>query len=267
VIEMHQKGERADMSWKKKLMLVFVVTPLTIIIMVAVFKDFIDSGLFMQIWGNLMSDIPFGHWLGSLAITIYSDVFGLAGDVAKYTIGQPQMNLAVLWEDICRVVLVAICHEAVKNAFRVFLGLNNKEGFTKILLEIACVFLSIVTSTVAATAVTAFLFAQLAGVSGFVQGIIGFFVSILTVAGAFGVVWFALGTTIINTVIVAGLKVVMLNVVKVLTTYISLFLIVVYINEEAYLAALATFGGWGVVIIVMTAISIMIDGIKFEKRI
>lgn len=104
-----------------------------------------------------------------------------------------------------------------------------------------------------------FLCGQLASVSSAVQWVVSTLVSLITVGGAVGIFYLILGAGVLQTIAYVGIKIIFVNVFKVLATYLGVLLILLFIGEEAYVSAFAALAGWGVVIVILIGVDIMIS--------
>lgn len=246
----------------QKALAVLLLTPMVILIITAVFSMLVDDGVIMQAWVSLLSLIPFGGFFGELAVNLFSDSFGMGMDMSKYLVMMQPMGILNILEDCCRIILTALFFEAVDCACQSFLGVfGKKSGIHNILMQMCSGMLSLLFCTFVATAVTSYLYKQLALVSGVVQGIISGVVSVISILGAYGIVAVVFGGSVLKTIAYVGVKMVLVNVLKVIASYEAMMLLLIFLNEEAYLKALGVLSGWGVVIVMLVGVDLLVSTI------
>lgn len=241
---------------------VCLFTYFLVMIFTIVVGSLVDDGVILQIWLSMVSEIPFGKFFSELAVNIFTEGFGMGLDVNTYLINANKLTFVKVLEDTCCLMLTALVYQAVDYACQALLGVAGKQsGLHNILMQACSKIIAIMISTFIATILVGFLYGQLSKLSQVWQGGISGIVSLITVIGAFGVA---------QTVLVAGfwgiiafvcIKVILVNLLKVSASYIALLLLIIFVNEGAIGYAVGVFGGWAAIIIMLTAIELMMDGL------
>ena len=99
--------------------------------------------------------------------------------------------------------------------------------------------------------VMGFLADQLAKIPDFVRWVVYIVVPGITIWGSYSIMSMIIAGGAVATVGYVLVKMVILNVVKVVLTYAGILLTLLFLNEEAYLKALGALGGWGLIIVVL----------------
>jgi hypothetical protein len=86
-------------------------------------------------------------------------------------------------------------------------------------------------------------------------------VLIIAVAGSIGIFYFSLGCSIAAALVMALIKNLLVNAIKVFITYLGVLLVVLYISEGEYLVVLPVIGGWAIVILMMIGVDLMLESI------
>lgn len=250
----------------QKAIAVLLLTPLIIVITTAIISVFVEEGVILQAWLSMVTKIPFGSAFGELSVNIFVEAFGMGYDMSQYVNSLQKITFLQILEDCCRLVLAALFYEAVNSFIQSFLGVWDKQkGLHNVLMKMASSMISIVLCTFIATWTTDFLYSQVAKLPNAAQGIISAIVSVILVAGAYGVATLVLGATVLGTIAFVGVNMIMLNILKVLASYVGMLLIILFLNEGAYLQVLATVSSWGVVIIMLVGVEILVTGIVRGK--
>ena len=245
-----------------KAIAVLIMTPIIIVLASAIMGTFVEEGVILQLWVSLITKIPFGNAFGELSVNIFVDVFGATYDTVKYASVLSKVTFLQVLEDCSRLLLVALCYEAVNSFVQNMLGVWKKQsGLANILMQMASSMISIVLCTVVATAITGFLYQQVVQLPNVARGIISTIVSILLIAGAYGVATLVLGATVLGTVAFVGVNMILTNALKVIASYVGMLLIIMFLNEGAYAKLFAAVSGWGVVIVLLIGIDLMMSSL------
>lgn len=249
-------------SKMQKALAALLLTPMVIVLITAIFSMLVDDDVIMQAWVSLLSIIPFGSFLGEFAVNLFSDSIGMGMDISKYLIMMQPMGFLNVMEDCTRLILTALFFEAVDCGIQSFLGVFRKQGgIHNIIMQVCSGMISLLLCTFVATSVTSFLFGQLAQLPTIAQGIISSVVSLISLGGAYGVAAVVLGGNVLSTIAFVGIKMILVNVLKVVASYEAMLLLLLFLNEEAYLKALGVLSGWGVVIILLIGVDLIMSSI------
>lgn len=247
----------------QKALAVLLLTPLMIFLITAVFSMLVDDGVIMQAWISTLTQIPFGGLFGELAVNLFSDSVGMGMDISKYLIMMQPMGFLNILEDCSRLLLTALFFEAVNCACQSFLGVFGKKGgIHNILMQMCSGIISLLLCTFIATALTAYLYKQMALLPTAAQGVISGVVSVISILGAYGVAMAVFGGTVLSTIAFVGVKMVLVNVLKVIASYVAMLLLLLFLNEGAYIKALGVFSGWGVVIVLLVGVDLLISSMS-----
>lgn len=225
------------------------------------FGFLVDTGVIMDAWYNMLEFLPFGSLLGPLCVDLFESSFNMGTNLAKYTSIQNPNTFLEIFQDSGVLILTAIFTEAVSNSIHTVMNIKGKNGLHNILMRMFTSMVSVLLMTFIATLAMNFLYQQLTAVPKILQGIIAALVSIITIAGSIGVMYFILGSGILAALAYALIKVILVNALKVFATYVGTLLIILFISEEAYLKALGTLSGWALVIIMLIGVDIMISSV------
>ena len=233
------------------------------IIMIAtvIFGSMADDGVILDAWYSMLAYIPFGNVWGTICIDLFSDFFNMGNNLSEYLVGIKELSLLDVFEDIATLMLTAVFFEAVNNALQVVMNIKGRGGIYNVLMKMISGMVSALLCTFIASIVLHFLCQQLVLLPNIIQGIISILVTCITVSGAVGVMYFVMGVGIVGALAFVFLKIVLINVLKVGVTYTCIMLVLLFLNEKAYLKLFSAFAAWGVVIIILIGIDIMISSI------
>ena len=190
----------------------------------AVLGSMADNDVILDAWYSMLGYIPFGNKLAPFCIDLFSESFGLGKGMAEYLNGIKSGTTIELFEDMVGMVSSLIC-------------------------------------TFIASLVLHFFCQQLNSLPVIAQKIMSTLVTSITVSGALGVVYFAFGKKLISACIYTVIKIIMLNVFKVVTTYIGILLILLFIGEKEYLRVGAVGAGWIVIIMALIGLDLMVSSV------
>lgn len=220
----------------------------------------VDTGVILDAWYNMLGYIPFGGWLAQLCVDLFEQSFNMGQGLVKYTQNIQPMDPLLIFNDSCILILTAMTAEAGNAFIQALMEVGKKEkGIADVIMRMVSGMISVLLCTFVATMLMNFLYGQLASVSSAVQWVVSTLVSLITVGGAVGIFYLILGAGVLQTIAYVGIKIIFVNVFKVLATYLGVLLILLFIGEEAYVNAFAAFAGWGVVIVILIGVDIMIS--------
>ena len=159
------------------------------------------------------------------------------------------------------MLLTAVCFEAVYNFVQVLMGVIEKGGIYNVLLQMISGMVAALLSTFAASIILNVLCRQLVSLPKAVQGIISVLVTLITVSGAVGVLYFVLGIGLAGAIGFVFLKIVLTNTLKVAATYTGTLLVLLFLSEKAYLKMVSAIGAWAVVIILLIGVDMMLSSV------
>ena len=194
-----------------------------------------DDGVILDAWYAMIGYIPFGNVLAPLCMDFFQDVVIL--------------------------LLTAVCFEAVNNFVQVLMGVKEKGGIYNVLLQMISGMVAALLSTFAASIILNVLCRQLVSLPKAVQGIISVLVTLITVSGAVGVLYFVLGIGLAGAIGFVFLKIVLTNTLKVAATYTGTLLVLLFLSEKAYLKMVSAIGAWAVVIILLIGVDMMLSSV------
>ena len=214
----------------------------------AVLGSMADNDVILDAWYSMLGYIPFGNKLAPFCIDLFSESFGLGKGMAEF-------------EDMMKLILTAVFFEAVNNILLVIMQVKEHEGIYGKLMEMMVGMVSSLICTFIASLVLHFFCQQLNSLPVIAQKIMSTLVTSITVSGALGVVYFAFGKKLISACIYTVIKIIMLNVFKVVTTYIGILLILLFIGEKEYLRVGAVGAGWIVIIMALIGLDLMVSSV------
>ena len=234
------------------LMAFFVIMVVSIVL-----NELAGDEVTYKAWYAMVTNIPFGHWLAEFCLELFSESFDLGNGAVKYALGISTSTVFKVFEDCCILILTAMVNEAINDTLQITTGIKGKKDFYYKIMQGICSMVSVVIATYAATIVLNFLYGQMAGLSAWGKNFIAAIVSLLTVGGAYAVASIAIGASVLGTIAYVGIKMILVNVMKVVATYIGTLLFILFIGEGAYKKAFLALGGWALVIILMIAVDLM----------
>lgn len=152
-----------------------------------------DDGVILDAWYAMIGYIPFGNVLAPLCVDLFSESFNLGKNMSEYLIGIKALTMLDFFQDVVILLLTAVCFEAVNNFVQVLMGVKEKGGIYNVLLQMISGMVAALLSTFAASIILNVLCRQLVSLPKAVQGIISVLVTLITVSGAVGVLYFVLG--------------------------------------------------------------------------
>lgn len=227
----------------------------------AVLGSMADNDVILDAWYSMLGYIPFGNKLAPFCIDLFSESFGLGKGMAEYLNGIKSGTTIELFEDMMKLILTAVFFEAVNNILLVIMQVKEHEGIYGKLMEMMIGMVSSLICTFIASLVLHFFCQQLNSLPVIAQKIMSTLVTSITVSGALGVVYFAFGKKLISACIYTVIKIIMLNVFKVVTTYIGILLILLFIGEKEYLRVGAVGAGWIVIIVALIGLDLMVSSV------
>ena len=242
-----------------------LLTYFVIQVVILCFGMWADDGTLLKAWYALLEQIPFGESLGTFCVNLFSDSLGTGHNMSKYLLEIKNSGAKDVLEDICLLVVTSLIFEAGNNFLQTVLSVKGKMGIHNIIMQMLCGMISVIVCTVIASVLMDFFYSQLDQMSGAVQSLISILVSLLAIGGSFGVMYFVLEIGVLGAIAFVGIKVLLINILKVLITYSSILFVILFICEEAYLRMFAVFAGWGGIIIVLIGLD-MIVSILFSRK-
>ena len=188
-----------------------------------------DDGVILDAWYAMIGYIPFGNVLAPLCVDLFSESFNLGKNMSEYLIGIKALTMLDFFQDVVILLLTAVCFEAVNNFVQVLMGVKEKGGIYNVLLQM---------------------------ISG-----ISVLVTLITVSGAVGVLYFVLGIGLAGAIGFVFLKIVLTNTLKVAATYTGTLLVLLFLSEKAYLKMVSAIGAWAVVIILLIGVDMMLSSV------
>ena len=216
-----------------------------------------DDGVILDAWYAMIGYIPFGNVLAPLCMDLFSESFNLGKNMSEYLIGIKALTMLDFFQDVVILLLTAVCFEAVNN----FVQVQEKGGIYNVLLQMISGMVAALLSTFAASIILNVLCRQLVSLPKAVQGIISVLVTLITVSGAVGVLYFVLGIGLAGAIGFVFLKIVLTNTLKVAATYTGTLLVLLFLSEKAYLKMVSAIGAWAVVIILLIGVDMMLSSV------
>lgn len=224
------------------------------VVMIAtmIMGSLVDSGVIINAWYSALDVIPFGSGIAKLCITLFGEAVGYGFTGSQYLIGLNPFTPIHFFEDVCVLILTAMLFQAGNFFAQTLLGVWGKQsGVFNVLMQVVSGMVAAILSTMAAMAVMGFLADQLAKIPDFIRWVIYVVVPGITVWGSYSIMTMVLAGGAAASLGYVLVKMVILNVVKVVLTYAGLLLTLLFLNEEAYLMALGALGGWGLIIVIL----------------
>ena len=215
-----------------------------------------DDGVILDAWYAMIGYIPFGNVLAPLCVDLFSESFNLGKNMSEYLIGIKALTMLDFFQDVVILLLTAVCFEAVNNFVQVLMGVKEKGGIYNVLLQMISGMVAALLSIILNV-----LCRQLVSLPKAVQGIISVLVTLITVSGAVGVLYFVLGIGLAGAIGFVFLKIVLTNTLKVAATYTGTLLVLLFLSEKAYLKMVSAIGAWAVVIILLIGVDMMLSSV------
>lgn len=244
-----------------KLFAALLMAYLVIMIASLVFGAFLDRDGMIDVWLAILEFIPFGKLLGTVCIKVFTESLGMGRDMAAYLLGVNNLAPIDFLSDLGKVILTGALIEAVDFFLQSLTGVAKGGGLYKIAMRGICGIVSAFVCTGIAILILQYLQAQLQSVSNVMQWAANSLVLIIAVAGSIGIFYFSLGCSIAAALVMALIKNLLVNAIKVFITYLGVLLVVLYISEGEYLVVLPVIGGWAIVILMMIGVDLMLESI------
>ena len=203
--------------------------------------------MILDAWYAIIGYMPFGMVLANLCVDLFSESFNLGKNMSEYLIGIKALTMLDFFQDVVILLLTAVCFEAVNNFVQVLMGVKEKGGIYNVLLQMISGMVAALLSTFAASIILNVLCRQL--------------VTLITVSGAVGVLYFVLGIGLAGAIGFVFLKIVLTNTLKVAATYTGTLLVLLFLSEKAYLKMVSAIGAWAVVIILLIGVDMMLSSV------
>lgn len=190
-----------------------------------------DDGVILDAWYAMIGYIPFGNVLAPLCMDLFQNHLILEKYV-RISDRYKSTYHAGFFQDVVILLLTAVCFEAVNNFVQVLMGVKEKGGIYNVLLQMISGMVAALLSTFAASIILNVLCRQLVSLPKAVQGIISVLVTLITVSGAVGVLYFVLGIGLAGAIGFVFLKIVLTNTLKVAATYTGTLLVLLFLSEK-----------------------------------
>lgn len=222
-----------------------------------IFANVIDHRDLFNAWCAMLSFIPFGGQLAQISISFMTEIIGAEVDLSKYLVAMEQPTVLNCLQDLLTLVLAGMCFEAVNNILQVITGIKDRKQIYALFMKMFISMVSSLLCTCIAIAILNFLYQNLALLPNLAQGLLSTLVTLITVGGAVVVLYFVLGKLILDAVIFVLLKLVLINVVKIIVTYCMTQCFLLGLMERDYFKMSYSLGFWIVVILIV----VILDGV------
>ena len=220
-----------------------------------------DDGVILDAWYAMVGCVPFGNILAPFCVDLFSESFNLGKNMSEYLIGIKGLTALDFFQDVVTVLLTAVFYEAVDNFVQVLMGIKERGGIHNVLMQMISGMVSVFLATIVAGVALNYLCQQLVLLPDIARGIISVLVTLITVSGAVGVIYFVLGMGIVRALSYVFLKLVLTNTLKVMATYTGALLVMLFLGEKAYLKMFSACAAWGVVIILLIGADLLISSV------
>lgn len=224
-----------------------------------------EDGTLLNAWYTFIDRIPFGSKLGTFCVNVFSDSFEIEHDMTRYLLNIKSLGIKDVLEDICLLAVTALIFEAGNNILQILLGVKGRISIHDVIIQMLCGMVSVIICTLLASILMNYLYTKMDQLSSIVQSAISILIALLTIGGSFGFMYFVLEISALGALLFVGIKVLFINILKVLITYSSILFIILFISEEAYLKMFAVFAGWGGIIIVLLGLDMLVSILFREK--
>lgn len=244
-------------------LLILIVIILMIIAPVA--GSLAEEGFFKGMWLNVIEEIPFGSTWGELAIHIFTKFISAELDTEEYFnyLQQIQTGKSIL-QEFCKLCLTAIVYDAVDRFGELAMGLRKKSGgwmlAQKVLWKMFCAFIC----AVIAGLVLQIAFGQINQLGSIAANIWTGIVTLVVMIGAVGIHAFLLELGIVMTLIYTMLKLIFVNVITIILSYIFLLLMILFASEQVYVSFLEETSIWAIwilMLVLLAGIDLMIQSV------
>lgn len=237
---------------------------IVILVVMSVLSTMADGGIMIDIWGQVLAVIPFGNLAAQITVSIYGELVDATVNANEYL-----MTAVSSWswfvENICKLCLTAMLFGSVSNFLQNLTGLKDAKGFWVALQRIVADIISAVLSAFFAGIVLGIFFEQLRKLAEGIQGVLSAVITLGILGASVWVFRLLLGIGIGSAVLYVLIKLLLMNVVKLMLTYVLALFLLLCLAEKAYLYLGVGFGTWGALILMVIGIEMCLESVSDWK--
>lgn len=249
------------MKKTQKLIALALLTYFVIMLVTSLLGGLVEDKILLDAWYSILTVMPFGKQLVPMLLDVFSNSFGVGFDMTQYVQGVKPLTALEFFHDVYLAVLTGVIFEAASNFLQLLIGVKGKGGFTYAMMRSLCDMIAVVVCTIVAGLTFNYFYGLLADVPALMQGVLSGLVSSITMIGAVIIVYLIFGQGILMAIIFVAVKVIIVNILKVLAAYVEILAIILFLNEGAYIKLFASFAGFGIVLIALFGVEYMISSI------
>lgn len=252
---------RRGRFWATALMLFMVLW-----VVIPVFAMLADEGFFKEVWVDIIEAFPFGSAFGELAVRIFNKVVSTGASMTQYT--QAFVNLtgpAAMMQELGKLCLTAVIYEAVANAGdAVMVTKETSKGWAFAQRALWHMVAALLCAGLCSMLLR-FVYGQINQLAPAFSRFWSDVIVTIVLSGAVGVFFFVLGIGLARTILYVLVKLVLMNVINMVISYVFLLFIVLCMSEKAYLKIFSGSCIWLALIIALVGIDLMLTPVLKRK--
>lgn len=247
---------------KRSLVSMFLIFVLLLPFIGIIIELFVDTGIFHNIWVEFIENIPFGGFIGKMALELFSKFIPVAVDSQAYLSGAKEIHgILEFLQEFGKLFLTATIYGMLEKIFDVAMELTEESAVIAFIKNTISHMVAVFLAAILVGPLLQFAFGQINQLKSLGAQIMTSVILIISLIGAMGIYAFLLSATtglVIGYVLV---KLVLMNLVDLLFSSLCLTFILLNIAEKTWELALLGMGGWIAVLILLVAIDLMLSSV------
>lgn len=253
--------ERRGRFWATALMGLMIL-----MIVIPIFAALADEGFFKEVWVDVIEAFPFGSSFGELAIRIFNKIVMTGASMVEYEQAFTKLTgPAALMQEFGKLCLTAVIYEAVANAGDAAMVTKETSKGWAFAQRTLWHMLAALLCAGLCSMLLRFTYGQINQLLPKLSGLWSGIIAGIVLSGAVGVFFFVLGIGLLRTLLFVFVKIVLMNVLNLCTSYLFLLFVLLCMSEKAYVKIASGSCIWLAVIVALIGIDLMLTPVLKKK--